>query len=140
MDSIGTLKESQGRFEFSYDPLGLVIRGNYAEWVLEAAAEVIARIDKLQFEGRIDELMTLHEFGDAHEIEVDAAKMDAKSRFEVIPQCVVTMGALDYKWVSPDGRTAETDPPKDQPMRRIHDMSMTRTGSFLKDEADPDAN
>lgn len=133
MEQIGILREGKGRFEFHYDALNLTIRGHYAEWVLEAAAEVIAQTERLQSEGQLDELATLLEFGEASDIELDAAKFDAKTRFEVVPQCVVTMGTLDYKWKSKDGRTEDViDSP--QFIERIQDMSLTRNDSFLQNE------
>jgi len=138
MEDIGFLREQDGRFEFHYEALGLVIRGTFAEWVLEAAAEVIGQTEKLQTEGRIDELATLCEFGEASELEVDSIKYDAKARFEVIPQCVVTMGTMDYKWISAVGRTEE--PLSDQPIKRIHDMSLTRNNTFLANEDDVDTS
>ena len=132
MDSIGYLTERNGRFEFHYEALGLVICGNYAEWVLEAAAEVIAQTEKLLADGKIDELETLAEFGEATDMEVDSAKFDAKSRFEIIPQCMVTMGSLDYKWISAAGRAE--DMPDGHAMQRVHDMSLTRNDTFLANE------
>lgn len=132
MEQIGFLREHDGRYEFHYDALNLTIRGHYAEWVLEAAAEVISQTERLQADGQIEELATLCEFGEANELELDSAKFDAKSRFEVIPQCVVTMGTLDYKWTALPGRDAETD--ANQPIKRIQDMSLTRNDSFLKNE------
>ena len=103
MNDIGFLRKSDERYEFYYPELGLIIRGSYAEWVLEAAGEIIAR--------------------------VESARFDANARFEAIPQCVVSMGTIDYHWVSPDGRGAGED---HMGLRRIHDTSRTRNDSFLK--------
>ncbi len=129
MNDIGFLRKSDERYEFYYPELGLIIRGSYAEWVLEAAGEIIARAEKMRAEGQIDELATLAEFGEAAEIEVESARFDANARFEAIPQCVVSMGTIDYHWVSPDGRGAGED---HMGLRRIHDTSRTRNDSFLK--------
>ena len=134
MDNIGYLRDVDGRVEFHYEKLGLVIRGNYTEWVLEAAAEIIAQTEKMEAEGRISELETLSEFGEANEIEVDSAKHEANNRFELMPQCTVSMGALDYRWVAGQGREATGEDFGGNPMRRIHDMSMTRNDTFLKNE------
>ena len=131
MDDIGFLRKSDERYEFQYPELGLVVRGNYIEWVLEAAAEIITRAEKLRTEGKIDELQTLAEFGEADEIEIDSARFDANARFEAMPQCVVSMGSMDYHWMSSDGR-AEGD--AHLGMRRIHDMSRTRNDTFLANE------
>ena len=134
MENIGYLREHDGRVEFHYEKLGLVVRGNYAEWVLEAAAEVISQTEKLQADGQIEELATLCEFGEASELEVDTAKFDAKSRFEIVPQCLVSMGSLDYKWASAAGRDKSPENFAGQPMRRLHDMSLTRNDTFLQNE------
>ena len=133
MEQIGYLRERDGRYEFQYDPLNLTIRGHYAEWVLEAAAEVIAETEKLQSDGQIDELMTLCEFGEANEMELDSAKFDAKARFEIVPQCIVTMGTLDYKWKSRPGREAP-ESGSHQTIERLQDMSLTRNDTFLQNE------
>ena len=77
MEQIGFLREHDGRYEFQYDALNLTIRGHYAEWVLEAAAEVISQTERLQAEGYLDELETLCEFCDANEMELDSEKIDA---------------------------------------------------------------
>ena len=134
METTGYLREHDGRFEFHYEKMGLVVRGTYAEWVLEAAAEVIARTEKLQMEGQIEELATLCEFGEATDLDVDSARFDANARFEVMPQCIVSMGTLDYKWTAPEGRPHDGEGFNGQPIRRIHDMSLTRNDSFLKNE------
>lgn len=131
MDDIGFLRKSDERYEFCFPELSLVVRGNYVEWVLEAAAEIISRAEKLRSDGRIDELETLAEFGEADEIEIDSAKFDSNARFEAMPQCVVSMGSMDYHWVSRDGRESAND---HLGMRRIHDMSRTRNDTFLANE------
>lgn len=129
MNDIGFLRKSDERYEFHYPELGLIVRGSYAEWVLEAAGEIIARSEKLRAEGHIDELETLAEFGEADEISVESAKFDATARFEAMPQCVVCMGTMDYQWISKDGRAEGED---HLGLRRIHDTSRTRHDTFLK--------
>lgn len=131
MDDIGFLRKSDERYEFHYPELGLVVRGSYVEWVLEAAAEIITRAEKLRTDGKIDELQTLAEFGEADEIEIESARFDANARFEALPQCVVSMGSMDYHWMSRDGRAEGSE---HLGMRRIHDMSLTRNDTFLVNE------
>lgn len=138
MDETGTLRRQDGRYEFTFPELGLIIRGAHAEWVLEAAAEIIAESEKLRGEGRIEELGTLAEFGEAEAVEVDIARYEQKARFELVPQCVVSMGSMDYHWVSAAGRPADAEG-LHQKLRRLHDMSMTRHDSFLVNE-DPSVN
>jgi len=134
MEAIGYLKESGGRFEFHFDQLGLVVRGNFAEWVLAAAAEIIKESAKLDTESRIEELKALIEFGEASEIELDAVKFEIQSRFEILPQCVVTMGTMDYRWADGEAREKLVKEFDGHTLRRLHDMSMTRNDTFLKNE------
>ncbi|MCA0940856.1 hypothetical protein CLG85_023645 [Yangia mangrovi] len=133
METIGYLKESGGRFEFHSDQFGLIVRGNYPEWVLAAAAEIIRDNTKLEADSRMEELAALVEFGEASEIDIDAHKVDMKFRYEVLPQCVVTMGTMDYRWADQEGREKLTEF-DGHTMRRLHDMSLTRNDSFLDDE------
>jgi hypothetical protein len=132
MNQIGQLLEADGRFEFRLDAKALIVRGDHPEWVMQAAAEILAKTESLEAESKIDELATLVEFEAATEIEVESAKFAKAQRFEAIPQCIVSMGRLDYKWASPEGRRA--DEYDGHPYRRIHDMSLTFGDSFLKDE------
>jgi len=134
MENTGYLTECEGRYEFHFAPLGLVVRGAHPEWVLEAAAEVIAETARVQADGQLEEISTLVEFGEATEMELDSARFDHKARFEIMPQCIVTMGTLDYKWTSADGRAKAPEGFDGHPMRRIHDMSLTRNDTFLQNE------
>ncbi len=135
MEEIGHLRKAGERYEFHYPELGLVVRGPYAEWVLEAAGEIVSRTERLRAEGRLEELRALTEFGEADPIEIDSAEFDVNARFEAIPQCLVSMGALDYHWMSRDGRE---DAEHDRPIRRIYDTSRTRNDSFLANPPDAD--
>lgn len=92
MEEIGHLRKYDNRFEFHYAELNLVIRGPYAEWVLEAAAEIIQNTLKLQADGEIEGLKTLLEFEEAEAIELDAASYSAAAWSETVPQCTVSMG------------------------------------------------
>lgn len=130
MDTIGSLYKEGERFAFSYAPLGLTVRGQFAEWVLEAAAEVIAEAEKHQADSNLEELETLVEFEEASDIDLDIAKSDHKAQFEAVPQCVVTLAESDFRWVSAVGRHTNS-----KPLSRIQDMSLTRNDSFLQDEA-----
>ena len=135
MEDIGQLRRSAERYEFHYPDLGLVVRGPYAEWVLEAAGEIISRTERLRAEGRIEELRTLTEFGEADPIEIDSAEFDVNVRFEAVPQCLVSMGTMDYHWISRDGREENE---QDRPIRRVYDTSRTRGDTFLANTPDPD--
>lgn len=134
MEKVGYLKENGDRFEFHFDQLGLIIRGNYPEWVLAAASEIIRDSAKIDSDSRMEELSALVEFGEASEIDVDAHKVDSKFRFEVLPQCVVTMGSMDYRWADEEARRKFGAEFGGHSMRRLHDMSMTRNDSFLENE------
>lgn len=134
METLGILTKSGGRYEFRHDPLALVVRGDYAEWVLAAAAELMDVIARREAEGRIEELETLQEFGEVEPIELDSAKFDMRARFEAVPQCLVTMGSMDYRWVAPEARESGIPPFEGHPIKRVHDMSLTRNDTFLQNE------
>jgi hypothetical protein len=134
MDTIGVLKMVGGRYEFRSDAAGMTVRGDYAEWVLSAAAEMMEVVARRETEGKIDELETLCEFGEADPVELDSARYDMRSRFEVLPQCTVSMGDMDYRWVAPEGRERLRDEFDGHPMKRVHDMALTRNDSFLENE------
>lgn len=134
MKEVGQLYEADGRFEFRLGEMNLIVRGDHPEWVLQAASEVMLQSARLEQESRVEELSSLVEFEAATEIEVDAAKYSMKERFETIPQCIVTMGRLDYKWAAPEGRERLSEEFDGNPYRRIHDMSLTFGDTFLKNE------
>lgn len=122
-----------GRFELVYPEYGIRVRAPYAEWVFEAAADVIRRIEKTKSEGDIDELQLMQEIGEGGDemaVQIDAIKYENNTRFEVVPQCVVSLGDTDYRWVSRNQNTDEQHSFGD----RIHNMAMTRNNSFLVDE------
>ena len=134
MTQIGQLIEADGRYEFRIDGQGLIVRGDHPEWVLLAASEVLGKTAKLEAESKVFELESLVEFEAASEIEVDAAKVEMKDRFETIPQCIVTMGRLDYRWAAPAGREMLAKDFDGHPYKRIHDMSLTYNDTFLANE------
>ena len=138
MKEIGRLSESDGQYEFREPSRSLIVRGEHPEWVLLAAAEVIANTAKLEAESVIEEMNAMVEFEAVAEIEVDSAKYALKERFDLIPQCIVTVGKMDYKWAAPEGRAKKQEEFGDQALKRVHDMSLTRTNSFLKNESDND--
>nr|CAA05376.1 hypothetical protein [Cereibacter sphaeroides] len=134
MKEIGKLYEADGRYEFRVDDMSLIVRGDHPEWVMQAASEVVSKTARLEGESRIEELEALIEFEGASEIEVDGAKYAQKERFETIPQCIVTIGKMDYRWAAPEGREKHACEFSGNPYRRIHDMSMTFHDSFLQNE------
>ena len=134
MEIIGKLTEENGRLEFRCERSGLVVRGDYPEWVLAAAAEMLAAVAEKEIEGRIEELSALVEFGEATETAVDGAKWEHKSRFEIVPQCTVTMGSTEYRWVAPDAEAVRIGEFDGHPVKRVHNMALTRTDSFLANE------
>ncbi|MEL6838803.1 MAG: hypothetical protein AAFP85_05890 [Pseudomonadota bacterium] len=134
MSEIGSLSESDGQYEFRDPSRSLVVRGEHPEWVLLAAAEVIGNTAKLEAESIVEELNAMVEFEAAEPIEVDSAKYALKERFDLIPQCIVTVGKLDYKWAAAEGRAKKLEEFGDQALKRVHDMSLTRSDSFLQNE------
>lgn len=134
METYGRLTKSDGRFEFRCDEMNLVVRGDYAEWVLNAAAEMMDTLARKEMEGRLDELETLCEFGEADPVELDVVKWDMKSRFEILPQCTVTIGSIDYKWIAPEGRDKAEEDFAGHPVKRVQNMALTRNDSFLVNE------
>jgi hypothetical protein len=134
MEIIGKLTEDNGRIEFRCERSGLVVRGDYPEWVLAAAAEMLAAVAEKEIEGRIEELSALVEFGEATETAVEGARWEHKSRFEIVPQCTVTMGSTEYRWVAPDAEAVRIGEFDGHPVKRVHDMALTRNDSFLVNE------
>jgi len=134
MEIIGKLSEDNGRIEFRCERSGLVVRGDYPEWVLAAAAEMMAAMAEKEIEGRIEELEALVEFGEASDTSVDSAKWEHKSRFEIVPQCTVTMGSTEYRWVAPDAEAVRAGEFDGHPVKRVHNMALTRNDSCLRNE------
>ena len=134
MNEIGQLSESDGQYEYRDPTRSLIVRGDHPEWVLQAAAEVIGNTAKLEAESVVEELTAMVEFEAAQEIEVDSAKYALKERFELVPQCIVSLGKMDYKWAAAEGRQQKPEEFGTQPIKRVHDMSMTRSDTFLKNE------
>lgn len=134
MNEIGQLSEADGQYEFRDTSRNLIVRGEHPEWVLQAAAEVIGNTAKLEAESVVDELTTMVEFEAAEQIEVDSAKYALKERFELVPQCIISMGKIDYKWAAAEGRSKKPEEFGGKPMTRVHDMSLTRSDSFLNNE------
>ncbi|MEM6739566.1 MAG: hypothetical protein AAF646_05570 [Pseudomonadota bacterium] len=134
MEIVGKLTEEGGRIVYECPRTGLVVRGDFVEWVLAAAAEMLGDIAKREMDGRIEEMETLAEFGECSPMEVDSARWAHKARFEILPQCSVTMGNIDYRWVAPDAEELRKGEFDGHPVKRVHDMSLTRNDSFLKNE------
>ncbi|MDX8355840.1 hypothetical protein [Cognatiyoonia sp. IB215182] len=134
MSEIGCLSETDGQYEFRDPSRSLIIRGEHPEWVLMAAAEVIGNTARLEAESVVEELNAMVEFEAVEPIEVDSAKYAMKERFELIPQCIVTLGKMDYKWAAPEGRAKKQDEFGSQTLKRVHDMSLTRSDTFLSNE------
>ena len=134
MNGIGQLSESDGQFEFRDPTRNLIVRGEHPEWVLQAAAEVIGNTARLEAESVVEELTAMLEFEAAEQIEVDSAKYAMKERFELVPQCIVSLGKMDYKWAAAEGRAKKPEEFGNQPLKRVHDMSLTRSDTFLENE------
>lgn len=131
MNQIGQLLEADGQFEYRDPRRSLVVRGEHPEWVLMAAAEMIANTSRLEAESLIEEMQTLLEFEAVEQIEIDSAKYAMNARFEIVPQCLVTMGKIDYQWAAAEGRQQKPAEYGSQYVKRVHDMSLTRNNSFL---------
>jgi hypothetical protein len=128
-EPIAKLFKDGNRYALHYPEYDIWIRGAYAEWVLMAGAEMIIRIEKLKSEGSITELDLTREFvtevdGDV-DTQIDALRYAASRRFDIIPQCVVTMHDTDYRWV------AKADVADSGAVERLLDMSQSRSNSFL---------
>ncbi|MEN0087526.1 MAG: hypothetical protein AAF737_03720 [Pseudomonadota bacterium] len=130
---LAVLRKVGSRYELSYPDYDLIIRGPHPDWVLEAAAEIIERTDRLSREGKIQELEMLAAFGDEdYSMEIESTRFEMKERFNVVPQCLVSMGSNDYRWVQRDGR--ENDEPNF--VERLHDNSLMRKPhDWLADQA-----
>jgi hypothetical protein len=129
---LATLRKIGSRYELSYPDYDLVVRGPFMEWVLEAAAEIIARTEKLRSDGAIEEMRMLAEMsGEDNTMEIESEKFERKARFDAVPQCLVSLGPNDYRWVQIEGRTG----PDHAYVERLYDNSLTRKpGSWLADQ------
>ncbi len=134
MNDIGQLREVDGQFEYRDQSRNLIVRGEHPEWVLHAAAEVISNTAELEAQSLVEEMSAMLEFDAAEPIELDSAKFAMKQRFEMIPQCIVSLGTIDYRWAAAEGRKQKPDEFGDRALKRVHDMSLTKTDSFLKNE------
>jgi len=125
---VAQLHKHGAHFELVYPEYRLTLRAPYAEWIFEAAAEILSCIEKLRIEGEIDELEMIKQFVDQDTINIalDSIKYENGNRFDVVPQCVLTMADTDYRWVSPLAR----DPKASHFGQRLHDMSLTRSGDY----------
>lgn len=134
MTEIGRLYEADGQYEFRDPSRNLIVRGGHPEWVLLAAAEVIGNTARLEAESLVDELSAMLEFDAAQPIEIDSAKFSYKERFDLVPQCIVSLGTMDYKWAAVEGRVQKPQEFGKHPLRRVHDMALMKSGSFLTNE------
>lgn len=134
MTEIGRLSLADGQYEFRDPSRNLIVRGGHPEWVLMAAAEVIGNTARLEAESLLEELTALIEFEAAEAIEVDSARFSLKERFELVPQCIVSLGTMDYKWAAAEGRAKKPTEFGSHPLKRVHDMSLTKTESFLSND------
>jgi hypothetical protein len=123
-EPIAQLYKVGSRYELVYPQYNLSVRAQHAEWALEAGGEIITRLDRLKAEGLLDEMEMMKGFGDDPEIpfKINALRYESNSRFDLIPQCVVTVGDVDYRWTAADGRKAKSD----APIERMLDTSKTR--------------
>lgn len=134
MSEIGQLREVDGQYEFRDPSRNLIVRGEHPEWVLHAAAEVITDTARLEAESLVEEMTAMLEFDAADPIQLDSAKFELKQRFELIPQCIVSLGRIDYKWAAAEGRAKKVEEFGHQALKRVHDMSLTRSDSFLEND------
>ena len=123
-EHLAYLTRSDNRLELVYPEYGLRLRAAYAEWLFEAASEIIRRLEHTKTQGSIDELEMLQEFGEDESagVNMDILKYESGTRFGTVPQCLVTLGDADYRWVAREAR------PIDQNSigERLHDTLMTR--------------
>ncbi len=125
-DHLAYIVRSGQRLELVYPEYGLRLRAPYAEWLFEAGAEIIRRIERTKSQGAIDELEMMAEFGeeDGAAVDVDVLKYASGSRFDTVPQCLVTLGDSDYRWVAKEARDSD----RNVIGERLHDTLMTRQG------------
>jgi hypothetical protein len=123
-EHIAYLTRVDQRLELVYPEYGLRLRAAYPEWLFEAASEIIRRIEKTKSQGAIDEVELLAEFGEGEDnsVSVDILKYESGSRFETVPQCMVTLGDSDYRWVAREARSIDHNSIGE----RLHDTLLTR--------------
>ncbi|MEL6264289.1 MAG: hypothetical protein AAFR52_01365 [Pseudomonadota bacterium] len=127
MTQSGLLTKQGERYEFTFDELRLLVRGEYPEWVLAAAAEIIADTEKLRIDAEIDQVTMLASMDEADEMDADDLRFLAENRFEAVPHCTVSLGDIDYRWVASAGRP-DGDKRK-PPVDRVHKVMLGGAGS-----------
>ncbi|MEM6932170.1 MAG: hypothetical protein AAF526_01155 [Pseudomonadota bacterium] len=125
MDDVGQLSRDGGLYEFWFAEMRLKVRGTHPEWVLAAAAEIIGDTERLRVEGEIEQLEVLVQMDEADEMDVDDARFAAEERFGAVPQCSITLGDVDYRWVGPEGR--DQNDRRKPPVERVHQVNLSKT-------------
>jgi hypothetical protein len=123
-EHIAYLVRVDKRLELVYPEFGLRLRAPYPEWLFEAASEIIRRIEGAKTQGAIDEAEMLAEFEaeESNPVSLDILKYESGARFETVPQCMVTLGESDYRWVAREARK----PDSNSIGERLHDTMLTR--------------
>lgn len=109
MLEMGRIGQVDGQYEFRDPSRSLVVRGPHPEWVLQAAAEVIGNVARLESGGVIAELTALRDLGAVDHTEMTAARIQHRDRFAISPRCNVALGSLHYFWSCPDAPGLKPD-------------------------------
>lgn len=105
----GRIGHVEGQYEYRDPSRGLVVRGPHPEWVLQAAAEVIGNLARLESDGLLAELTAMRALGAVDQAEMTAAHAEHRQRFGLSPRCHVALGPVHYFWSSPDGPALKDD-------------------------------
>ena len=126
MSEIGRICQVNGQYEFRDPSRSLVVRGAHPEWVLQAAAEVIGNVSRLEAESLVEELAAMQGLGAVDQAEVRAARIACRQRFDTGPRCHVSLGPVDYFWASREGPSLKPDEIAATPLTLGPDMLVAR--------------
>jgi len=109
MLEMGRIGQVDGQYEFRDPSRGLVVRGPHPEWVLQAAAEVIGNLVRLESDGLLAELTAMRDLGAVDHAEMTATHREHRERFAISPRCNVALGPARYFWSCPDAPGLKPD-------------------------------
>ena len=127
MIDTGYLVHDSGQYVYRIPSRNLVIRGAHPEWVLMAAAEVLCRIARAEADCELAELAAARGETASGLVAGQAAEALLTERFDLLPQCIVSLGPVYYKWTDLEGRSLTPQDFMAHAMKRLIDRTQKRT-------------
>ena len=124
----GYLVQDCGRYVYRNPSRNIVIWGAQPEWVLMAAAEVLSQIERAGAECEIVKRNAARHETPGGTVAAQAAEAALMERFDLLPQCIVSLGPVYYKWTGLEGLALKPHEFMAQAMQRLIDVGQKRTG------------